>query len=166
MKIDISKSTEIIVFTGPESSGKTTCAKQTSNEYQLPLVVEHAREYLTKNGPKYTLEDIHNIASIQIDAEISANNRNSLIICDTDLVTLEIWTSEVFGCYLGYKDELRDKKHYLLCYPDIPWKSDPLRENPKDRLRLFEVYEAYLRDSGVLFTILGEKERNKLTFEY
>ena len=29
---------------------------------------------------------------------------------------------------------------YLLCYPDLAWELDPLRENANDRLRLFEIY--------------------------
>ena len=137
MKIDISIGTEILVFTGPESSGKTTCAKRISTEYQLPLVEEYAREYLTIHGSVYTFEDIRNIAVKQKELERQAHQENPLIICDTDIITLEIWALEKFGTSIGNVDELADKKHYLLCYPDIPWAPDPLRENPEDRHRIF-----------------------------
>jgi nicotinamide riboside kinase len=160
MKIDFLESTEILVFTGPESSGKTTCAKRISTKNQLPLLEEYAREYLTLHGPKYTFEDIQNIASTQIGRESKLNSTSPLIICDTDIITLEIWALEKFGCSLGISDKLLRKKHYLLCYPDIPWEPDPLRENPKDRIRLFDRYEAYLNGLQVPFTVLKEYDRN------
>jgi len=162
MKINISEGTEILVFTGPESSGKTTCAERISKEFRIPLVEEYAREYLNRNGTKYSLEDIHKMASVQIKNEAKVHSNSSLIVCDTDIVTLEIWALEKFGTSLGITDKLVDKKHYLLCYPDIPWEPDPLRENPEDRLRLFERYEQYLKDLNASFTILKAKERNKL----
>ena len=166
MKIDISKSTEILVFTGPESSGKTTCANRISTINQLPLVLEYAREYLTIHGPLYTFKDIQKIAITQIERELECNKNNPLIICDTDIITLEIWALEKFGHSLGISDALKSKKHYFLCYPDIPWEPDPLRENPEDRLRLFDRYEQYLKDLDVPFTVLLEKNRNELCVKF
>ena len=166
MNIDIADSTEILVFTGPESSGKTTCAEQTAQKYQLPRVKEYAREYLTAQGLKYTFKDIQNIAEKQVESEIYANQKHPLIICDTDLVTLEIWALEKFGLSLELNDQLLVKKHYLLCFPDIPWEPDPLRENPDDRKRLFERYEEYLRALDVSFTVLSEDDRKLLKISY
>lgn len=162
MKINISEGTEILVVTGPESSGKSTCANLIAQKYALPLVPEYAREYLNEHGSKYSLVDIKNITALQIHAEAKANEDNGLIICDTDIVTLEIWAIEKFGCSLSIVDDLILKKHYLLCYPDIPWEPDPLRENPEDRMRLFEQYERYLRILEVPFTVLREEDRKTL----
>jgi len=166
MKIDIGKDTKILVFTGPESSGKTTSAERIAMEYQLPLVKEYAREYLTKHGREYTLEDIRNIAKKQVELERQAYQENPLIICDTDIVILEIWALEKYRTSLGIKDELADKKHYLLCYPDIPWEPDSLRENPEDRMRLFERYTHYLRDLNVTVTVLTESDRKELEISF
>lgn len=162
MKIEISKNTEILVFTGPESSGKTTSAENLAKEYRLPLVGEYARTYLNTNGHDYTLEDIQNIASQQIKNEVDSKRENPLIICDTDIITLEIWALEKFGRSLEIKDELILKKHYLLCYPDIPWEPDPLRENPEDRVRLFELYENYLANLDIPFSLLKSEDRNEI----
>ena len=164
MKIKIPEGTEILVFTGPESSGKTTCAERIAKESQLPLVEEYAREYLNLYGIKYTLEDIQEMAIEQVKRETQTHRNNPLIVCDTDIVTLEIWALEKFGISLCFTDELIDKKHYLLCYPDIPWEPDALRENPDDRLRLFERYEQFLKDLSASFTILKSKERNELYY--
>lgn len=165
MKIDIPRSTEILVFTGPESSGKTTCANRISNTHQLPLVLEYAREYLTIHGPLYTFKNIQKIAITQIERELESNKKNPLIICDTDIITLEIWALEKFGQSLGMNDALIDKKHYFLCYPDIPWEPDPLRENPKDRMRLFDRYENYLQNLQVSYTVLHESSRELLNIQ-
>lgn len=162
MKIKISKNTEILVLTGPESSGKTTCAQRLANKYQLPLVAEYARTYLNNHGSEYTLKDVHNIASQQVNNEVSMNNNYPLIICDTDIITIEIWALEVYGKSLEMKDDLMLKKHYLLCYPDIPWEPDPLRENPEDRMRLFVRYEALLVKIGASFSVLEGEDRNDL----
>ena len=162
MKIDLPANIEIIVLTGPECSGKTTTANRLADQYNLPRVKEYAREYLTENGPNYDFEDLEKITQIQLDTEIKANQEHPLIICDTDQVTLEIWSLEVFDTSLNLKDARALKKHYLLCCPDIPWEPDPLRENPLDRDRLFDRYKTYLEERKLPFTILNESERRAL----
>ena len=162
MEINISNHTEILVFTGPESSGKTTSANLIAQKYNLPLVEEYARKYLNTHGSKYSFVDIQNITALQVEAEAKANKNNALIICDTDIITLEIWALEKFDCSLNHLDELIGKKHYLLCYPDIPWEADPLRENPEDRVRLFGRYKQLLETLEVPFTVLDEEDRKGL----
>ena len=52
--------------------------------------------------------------------------------------------------------------HYFLCSPDIPWEEDPLRENPKDRKRLFTLYENNLIEKGWPYSVLkGSVEERK-----
>ena len=165
MTIELPKSTEIIVFTGPESSGKTTTAQRISNLYSLPLVEEYARTYLNQFGQEYTFDDLKNITAGQLSDEKESHRDHSFIICDTDLVTLEIWALEKFERSLNQKDELFGKKHYFLCYPDIPWEPDPLRENPHDRFRLFDRYKSYLQELNASFTVLKEEDRVKLNLK-
>ncbi len=165
MKIEIPNGIEILVFTGPESSGKTTCAERIAHRYDLALVEEYAREYLIEKGTEYTFEDLQIIAQRQQENERLAHKENSLIVCDSDVVTMEIWANVVYNKSMNLKDELRSKKHYFLCAPDIPWEPDPLRENPDDRDQLFEKYHRYLNELKVSFTILGEKERKELSFD-
>ena len=79
------------------------------------------------------------------------------------LITIRIWSEEVFGHGHPLLKQLSTDvqyDHWLLCYPDIPWEADPLRENPTDRDRLFNVYEAMLTKLGKPYTIVeGERER-------
>ena len=40
------------------------------------------------------------------------------------------------------------KIDFIYYKPDIPWESDPLRENPYDRIKLFEIYKMELDNLG------------------
>lgn len=166
MTIELPKSTEIIVFTGPESSGKTTTAQQLAKTYRLPLVEEFARNYLKEHGPSYKFNDLQSIAIGQITNEVKSNANHPMSLCDTDLITIEIWALEKFGRSLNLIDDLIHKKHYLLCNPDIPWKPDPLRENPHDRIRLFERYKKYLDSIQTPYTILTKEDRANLIIQF
>ena len=153
------ESHKIIVVTGPESTGKTTLATQLSDRDKLPLIPEFAREYLdTKTaGYRYTFEDLIAIGHAQNKMEYNAYQKHDQIVCDTDLVTIDIWAKEKFGRALGMDIPLIEYKHYILCPPDIPWEYDEQRENPDDRNRLFDVYKKYLISIGASYEIYDRK---------
>ncbi len=146
-----------IIFTGPESSGKTTLSKAIAKHFEVPLVEEYAREYFEKKQtPQYFQADLTEIAQGQIKSEkrlIKPQTR--LIVCDTDILTIKIWSEVVFGNCLPELMELIDTHHlspithhpsiYFLCSPEgIEWAYDPLRENPNDRDFLFKIYQKEL----------------------
>lgn len=144
----------LFVFTGPESAGKTSLSRQLAEELGLPWVPEFARSYLEEKPLHYSLQDLDTIAQHQLMMEQNAGGK--YIICDTDLLTLYIWKREVF------KEEdpalleplYKLNRHYLLCKPNIPWVPDPLRENPFDRERLFDIYISTIEKTGRPFTLL------------
>jgi nicotinamide riboside kinase len=142
-----------IVITGPESSGKTTLSVALSTYLTLPLVPEYARQYLEDRGGAYDRSDLLMIAQGQATLERRAVSLGAdAIICDTDLLTIVIWSDEKYGCCDTLIRDMyeRDKPDlYLLCKPDIPWEPDPLRENPSDRDRLMDLYSAALRGKDV-----------------
>ena len=43
---------------------------------------------------------------------------------------------------------------YILCFPDIPWEFDPQRENPHDRLNLFNIYKRKIEGLKVDYAII------------
>jgi len=162
MKINSSIKPEIIVITGPESSGKSTLANRLQEKYEIPVVPEFARLYLEQKGGKYDFTDLEKIAFCQNLQEQEKHNSFPLIICDTDLITIEIWAIEKYGKGLSLDLPNQDKKHYLLCMPDIEWTPDPLRENPNDRDRVFNIYEKYLKQKGLSYEILNKEDRLSL----
>lgn len=141
-----------IIVTGPESSGKTTLARMLAAHYQAPLVDEQARAYLNALGRPYVELDLLAIAQQQRAAEekgegMARETSSPLVICDTDLLTIRIWSLVKFGrCDPWITQMLVDHKphHSILCSPDIPWEPDPLREDPHGRDQLFAIHEREL----------------------
>ncbi len=155
-----------IAITGPESSGKTTLAKALAAHYGVPWVPEFAREYLEGLGRPYVEEDLVRIAEGQREAEErSAEQKPSILICDTDLLVIRIWAREKFGRVDPRLEEMTSAlpyQHALLCRPDIPWAPDPLRENPDDRERLFAVYQTELEASKRPYVIVHGNRQERL----
>ena len=132
-----------IIITGPESSGKTTLCKALSKHFNLPFSKEYAREYLDKLDRDYIKDDLLSIAQGQLESELSSQ------LLDTDLITIKIWSEYKYGkCDKWILDQIekekKEKRFYLLCSPDIPWQADKQRENPNDRVELFEIYKKEL----------------------
>ena len=46
--------------------------------------------------------------------------------------------------------------------PDIPWIEDPLRENPHDRPRLFDMYHAELKHANHNYRIIEGASNHRL----
>ena len=175
-----------IILTGPESSGKTTLARQLAKHFNVPLVEEYARTFFSKKETphlslrEYLQEDLIKIAEGQLNNELKIVNNQSpithrllpILICDTDLLTLKIWSNEVFeNCSLELTQLIDSQlinhplpitQHYFLCSPeDVEWENDPLRENPYDRDRLFNIYEKELKFYEKNYTILRGNDNER-----
>jgi nicotinamide riboside kinase len=152
----------IVVVTGPESSGKTTLASDLSKALDMPWMPEVSRQYLTKLDRKYNFNDIEYLIEAQFEQERKLQNQYGSIILDTDLLTLIIWALDKFERMPVNASELLNyssSRRYLLCTPDIPWEYDPLRENPKDRDRLFDWYERELDHLSLPYQVIsGDRE--------
>ncbi len=188
-----------IILTGSESSGKTTLARQLAVHFNAPLVEEYARTFFEKKKtPQYKQEDLLEIAHGQLDLEQQTYKvfKNliglspQLMICDSDLLTIKIWSNEVFGNCNSELTQLIDNQlvipslpnppnpqrgstliahhlspiisYYFLCTPEgIEWEDDPLRENPHDRDRLFKIYEKELKFYEKKYSILRGSENER-----
>ena len=159
-----------LVFTGPESTGKTFLSSLMAIEYEALLVEEYARKYLSNLNRNYDLLDLKQIEQGQQQAEMNAlRSEAAFIFQDTDFLTIWIWYTHKYKInpdrvYNYLQRHLPD--HYLLCFPDIRWFKDPLRENPTDREELFQIYEAEINKLKVPYTIIkGDyEERNNLAY--
>ncbi|VAW28888.1 Ribosylnicotinamide kinase, partial [hydrothermal vent metagenome] len=96
----------------------------------------------------------------------AAKDAQEVLFCDTDLLVTKIWCEVVFGtCPEWIEQEFHLHRYdlYLLCYPDIPWEPDPLRENPDDREKLFTLYRQALEENNLPFRVV--KELGDVRFE-
>ena len=159
-----------IVLTGPESTGKSTLTRLLAEKYNAPFVDEIARDYLNSLNRKYVYNDLVGIAKMQILAEKNLENKNSpIVFLDTDLIVTKIWFLHCYGKFPSFVDKhLKNNKnvYHLLCYYDLPWEPDPLRENPDIRDVLFEKYrfeiEKYSYPYGIVKGIGINREENAL----
>ena len=157
-----------IIVTGPECSGKTTLSKSLSKYFNSKLVNEFARNYLAKKNNTYNFENLLEIAQNQHKLE---NQKSKIIVCDTDLLTIKIWSEQKFGnCdswILGkINAQKKEQRIYLLCKPDIKWEFDPQRENELDRDKIFNIYKKELKILGHKFWIIEGDNRLDLAKKY
>jgi nicotinamide riboside kinase len=147
-----------IVLTGAECSAKSTLTRQLGEALGIPCALEFARFYLEKNGPDYDYELLRNMARLHREYQrVQVPPAAPLGIFDTDLINYKIWAEEVFGkCPAEIEAGIQDEAghRYLLCAPDLPWEPDPLRENPTDRDRLFELHRAEIERLGRRYEIV------------
>ncbi len=161
---------KLVVLTGPESTGKSIISDYLSDRLNLITAHEYARSYLTHLGRPYEFEDLLTIAKGQarwIDELFLQNGtaQGKLLLSDTDLLTIMIWSRLKYGRIAPWIEEQYSKQipsHYLLLYPDIPWEPDPLRENPDSREELFEIYLSEILSIGVPFTIIRGEGQARL----
>jgi len=164
-----SGSSEIIKIAlfGPESTGKTTLAKQLAEHFQTVFVPEFARDYLQKkwekSGQICDVNDMMPIAYGQIKLENeSLLVANKFLFCDTNLMVTKVF-SEV---YYNFCDPLLDeaaRKHeydlFFLTDIDVPWEKDDLRDKPEGREIVFTTFKQALIDNNKPFiTISGDKD--------
>jgi len=142
-----------VVLFGPESTGKTTLARQLARHYNSVWVPEYARQYLQDkwNNERKTCEskDLLPIAIGQMKLENDLSIKtDSVLICDTDLLETKVY-SEAY--YSGICDPMIEKYAlentydlYFLTYIDTPWEPDDLRDKPNERERMFKAFEEAL----------------------
>lgn len=143
-----------------------------AKHYQTIWVQEFARKYLDENGLKYTFDDLEKIAQGQVKSMLLAEKtKQGLLFFDTELIVIKIWSEVVFKKCPYFIEEMLPRQNfdlYLLCYPDLPWKYDAMRENPENRELLFELYEIELKKQNFNYRIVKgtetERLQNAITF--
>ncbi len=144
-----------ILITGPESSGKTTLARELAWALDGLFVAEAARDYLEARDGQYTEVDLPKIWAKQAEAEDAARASSaSFVVCDTGPEVVQVWAEVKYGrCPEAIKSasEARPYDLVLLCLPDLPWAPDPLREapSPQQREQLLKRYREVLAGKPV-----------------
>jgi nicotinamide riboside kinase len=134
-----------IAAIGPESTGKTSLAEKLAEYYQTIWVPEYGRQYVEDLKRPYYYEDVEIIAKEQVQREENfLKEATNYIFFDTELIIIKIWFIEVFQELPNWIDDAIKSSNidlYLLCYPDLEWEFDPVRENPNRRFYLYNLYK-------------------------
>jgi len=141
----------VCVF-GPESTGKSTLARDLARHYGTVWVPEFARGLLDLKDGRCDPDDIPLIARGQPASEDAlARQSNRVLICDTDVLTTTVWADLLFGHCPEWIKATADRRRYdltLLTDVDVPWVDDGQRFFPDERRKQFDRFEAELRTHG------------------
>ena len=157
-----------VTVIGPESTGKSTLSEALAKELGTVWVPEYARGYMEQLQRPYTEDDLLAIAKGQAATEDKlAGQASGLLICDTDLYVLKVWSEHKYGrCNKWILEEIAQRKYdlYLLTYIDVIWEDDPLREHGGLEMRhyFYEVYKDIVQQSGVNWAEIRGNETGRL----
>jgi len=156
-----------IALFGPESTGKTTLAKQLAAYYNTEWVPEFARDYLQlkweENQQICTLEDMMPIAYGQVALENEKlKSAKKYLFCDTNLMVTKVFSEVYYGfCNPNLMDAAIEHEYdlFFLTDIDVPWEKDDIRDKPEGRETVFSVFRQTLIESKKPFiTLSGNKE--------
>lgn len=136
-----------ITVTGPECSGKSWLCQRLAAHFNTTWAPEYARIYLEEHGPGYDFKLLARLEEghLKHQQKYLAEARK-MIFLDTDLINYLVWEKLAFGKQHPKLVSRADKEtdhRYLITYPDLPWEDDPLRENPANRIH---IYDRHLRE--------------------
>ena len=142
-----------VVLFGPESTGKSTLAKQLADHYKTVFVPEYSRIYAEEQllrNKLLTKNDVMPIAEGQMRLENEWTTKaNTVLICDTDLLETKVYSESYYGgmCDPDLEQYAIENVYdlYFLTYIDIPWEADDLRDKPHERETMFLAFENALK---------------------
>lgn len=160
-RIEQTKKIIKIVIFGPESTGKSILAEGLAKYYNTTWTPEFLREFaLNKynNNQALVFDDNIDILEGQKKLYLSkVKNAKKYIFCDTDALQTLVYSLEYYN---KVQQEVIDEVNeyipdlYILTNTDIPWEYDILRDKPRDRERIFAMFEATLKNYNFPYVIL------------
>lgn len=156
-----------IAVVGPESTGKSTMAQFLAKELKTLCVPEYARYYCKHLNNSYTPQDELNMfyGQLALEDAILASTTSDIIICDTTIMTVKIWSDHLFGdTPLNVKTEINQRYYdlYLLMDIDLPWEDDPLRDFPNQREHFMTIWKRELEAINAKYTLISSTDEKRL----
>lgn len=147
----------LVCLYGPESTGKSTLAKRLAQHYNTEFVPEVAKEFISSNN--FTLDDIEQMTHAYHERVLQKlKTANRVLICDTDLITTQIYSQHYLNAVPPIVAKLEKEihyDHYFLMDIDVPWVADGLRDLGNQRLEMFTVFRAELDKRKLPYTLIS-----------
>jgi HTH-type transcriptional repressor of NAD biosynthesis genes len=152
---------------GPESTGKSTLARELARRYGTVHAFEFARPLLDAKQGRCDPEDIPIIARGQRALEDAlARQARRVLFCDTDALTTAVWSEVLFGSCPHEVLELA-RAHppdlYLLLDVDVPWVDDGQRYLGHAREDFLDCCRRALDAQGVAYRVISGNWQARLT---
>ena len=159
-----------IALFGPESTGKTTLAKQLADYYETEWVPEFARDYLQEkweeNQHICVADDMLPIAYGQVALENQKlSSAKKYLFCDTNLMVTKVFSEMYYGFCDPLLNEAALEHEYDLFFLtdiDVPWEKDDIRDSPVGRESVFSVFKQTLIDTKKPFITLSGDKKSRL----
>jgi len=168
-----------VVFTGSESTGKSTLAAEVARHYGVELVPEFVRTFaeqkrtpieFSDHGPiargQMALEDEYIARALPPPPALPARPAlPALLIQDTDLLSTVVYCRHYFGRCPAWIEEAaatRCPDLYLLCDIDVPWVADGVRDRGHMRDEMQTLFEEAVKASGAAYVTLSGPVEDRL----
>lgn len=150
-----------IAIVGPESTGKSVLSKELANHYKGLFVPEYARTYVENLGRNYTFDDVCAIARKQVEEQNVYSKELRPVFFDTEMIITRVWLEYCYGVVPDFVLENINSGYfdlYLLCFPDLDWIPDPVREHGGDeRMYFFDWYRREIEQTAKpCFVVKGQ----------
>ncbi|WP_394759766.1 DUF4301 family protein [Flavobacterium sp.] len=159
-----------VALYGPESSGKTTLAKQLAEHFNTVWIPEFARDYLREKLDKTSevcvAEDLLPIAIGQTKLENEALlTADKFLFCDTNLLVTKVYSEAYYGFCEPILDKAAKEHDYDLFFLtdiDLPFEKDDLRDSQENRDKFFVVFEKALVDNNKAYIKISGNKKQRL----
>lgn len=143
---------------GPESTGKTTLARELAAHFKTVAVPEYGRIYCEVFGNECDIEDLRAIrCGHDLMAAAGRRKARNVLILDTDAVMTAVWADVLLGTRPADLDRIDDPaEFYLLCDIDVPFEADNIRyfPDPAARAKMFAQTKAELEKRKLPFAVI------------
>ncbi len=153
---------------GPESTGKTTLARELAEHFGTIAVPEYGRIYCEIFGNECDMEDLRAIRrGHDLFAAAARRKAENLIVFDTDAVMTAVWADVLLGERPADLDRIDDPADfYLLCDIDVPFVQDGIRYFPDSatRARMFAQTRRELDRRALSYVVVSGAREARLKF--
>jgi len=124
-----------VAIVGPESSGKSTLARNLASRFKTCYAPEYGRSYLDAVGFNLDEDAIVAIArGHRASEEALAREANRVLISDTECLITKMWSAELIGSVPDIVEEMvRESRYdlYLVSTTTQSWVADAQRVQPE-----------------------------------